>query len=229
MLRVFFIRAVAICFFVILFTSCATTPTRVKTEGKVERYTPGVWHRVKRGQTLWRISKTYQVSLELLKEVNDIEDTKNISEGTWIFIPGATRELFVQGGIPVEEQTEVQEFGWPVRQKYEILRYFGKQSADFNFGIDLEVSPGSNVFASKDGVVVLAKNLRGYGNTIIIDHGNEFCTLYARGIKVLVSEGDRVDSNTVIAKVNNNGSSKNIVHYELFYKGKPVNPLYYLP
>lgn len=222
-------QLVIVVIVVFFFSSCATIPEGVETKGRADRVAPGVWHRVKRGQTLWRISKTYQVSIELLKEVNDIDDTQNIAEGTWIFIPGATRKLFVQGGLPVEEESRTQEFGWPVRQKYEILRYFGKQSKDFNFGIDLKVTPGSNVFASDKGVVVLAKNLRGYGNTIIIDHGNEFCTLYARGIEVLVKEGDRVDSNTVIARVSNNGSSRNIIHYELFYRGKPVNPLYYLP
>jgi LysM domain len=57
----------------------------------------GVWHRVMEGQTLWRIAKTYRVTLEQLKESNDLVDTVHVPEGAWLFVPNAERVLYVQG------------------------------------------------------------------------------------------------------------------------------------
>jgi lipoprotein NlpD len=72
--------------------------------------------------------------------------------------------------------------------------------------------------------------IRGYGTTIIIEHENNYCSLYSKNIKSLVKEGQLVDKNSVIAKAGTVTSAiSDVVHYELFYKGKPVNPLYYLP
>jgi len=208
--------------------SCATTE-RFNIREKKDFGERGVWHRVEEGQTLWRIAKTYRVSLELLKEANDIQDAVHISIGTWLFIPGAEKVLFVQGNIESvpEKQTDLS-FIWPV--KGEIVRNFGKISNDFNYGIDIKTRMGSNIVAAQKGVVVLSGIIRGYGNTIIIEHPNDFCSLYSRNLNILVREGQAVESNTVIARVSPEAEKENdVVHYELFYRGKPVNPLYYLP
>jgi murein DD-endopeptidase MepM/ murein hydrolase activator NlpD len=94
--------------------------------------------------------------------------------------------------------------------------------------------------ASEGGTVILSGSIRGYGNTIIIEHESDFCSLYSRNIQSLVEEGQLVKKNAVIARFvperpaagkspGNKSPEGDVIHYELFYKGKPVNPLYYLP
>jgi murein DD-endopeptidase MepM/ murein hydrolase activator NlpD len=186
------------------------------------------------GQTLWKIAKTYRVTLDELKESNDLADTAHVTEGTWLFIPKAERVLFVQGnGESPPPESRKLDFAWPL--KGEIVRSFGKHKNDFNYGIDLRTAGAQNVMASEGGTVILSGSIRGYGNTIIIEHENDFCSLYSRNIQSLVEEGQRVKKNAVIARfvperpAAGKSPGGDVIHYELFYKGKPVNPLYYLP
>ena len=207
--------------------SCATTQKIYRTDSTA--FGKGVWHRVEEGQTLWRIAKTYRVSLEDIKEANDMDDVVHISTGTWMFIPDAKKVMYVQGntyGSPQEYGNF--KFSWPV--KGEIVKSFGKHQNDFNYGIDLKTRDNENILAAQKGIVVVSNIIRGYGNTIIIEHDNDFCSLYSRNLKSFVKEGQTVEKNTIIAKMDAvKDIDKAVFHYELFYKGKPVNPLYYLP
>jgi len=211
----------------ILINSCATTQKVSMTTN--DNSSRGVWHRIREGQTLWRIAKTYHVSLEELKEINEIEDVVHVRQGTWIFIPNAKKVLYVQGNInDAEVENTRMNFIWPI--KGEVVKSFGKIGKDYNYGIDIKTRANENVVATMSGVVVLSGLIRGYGDTIIIEHDHDFCSLYSRNIKSLVNEGQTIEKSNVIAKfVPIKKSSKEIMHYELFYKGKPVNPLYYLP
>lgn len=207
--------------------SCTTTQKIYRTDSTA--FGKGVWHRVEEGQTLWRIAKTYRVSLEDIKEANDMDDVVHISTGTWMFIPDAKKVMYVQGntyGSPQEYGNF--KFAWPV--KGEIVKSFGKHQNDFNYGIDLKTRDNENILAAQKGIVVVSNIIRGYGNTIIIEHDNDFCSLYSRNLKSFVKEGQTVEKNTIIAKMDAvKNIDKAVFHYELFYKGKPVNPLYYLP
>lgn len=207
--------------------SCTATTQLVKDMSTVQKR--GVWHRVEEGQTLWRIAKTYRVSLEELKLTNDIEDVVHIARGSWIFIPGAEKVLYVQGNTYSSPQEYAKfEFSWPV--KGEVVKPFGKYENDFNYGIDVRIKENENVLATQKGVVVFSNVIRGYGNTIVIEHENDFCSLYSRHIRSFVREGQKVEKNTIIARVDSGKSPQGaLIHYELFYKGKPVNPLYFLP
>jgi murein DD-endopeptidase MepM/ murein hydrolase activator NlpD len=219
--------------------SCASMQGEKRSENPAgsahEREGGGVWHRVMEGQTLWRISKTYRVTLEELKEANDLVDTVHVPEGAWLYVPGAERVLYVQGnGGSLPPETRKLDFAWPL--KGEVVRSFGKLKNDFNYGIDLRAEGSQNVLASEGGTVILSGIIRGYGNTIIIEHENDFCSLYSRNIQSLVEEGQPVRKNTVIARLVHERAAAagkegegNVFHYELFYRGKPVNPLYYLP
>ena len=223
-----FLKVKLLSGFLILFAfSCTTTQNSYREDSTV--YTKGVWHRIKEGQTLWRIAKTYRISLEEIKEANDIEDVVHIYQGTWIFIPNATKVLFVQGNVlDTEEESKTLSFVWPVEG--EIVKSYGKHQNDFNYGIDLKPKGLQNVVSVQEGVVVLSDSIRGYGNTIIIEHNNDYCSLYSSNFLSLVEEGQKVKINSVIARTDTQKSTdKDLLHYELFYKGKPVNPLYYLP
>jgi len=211
----------------ILAVSCSTT-TGLHRD-KQSSFPRGVWHRVEQGQTLWRIAKTYRVTLEEIKDANDIEDVVHVYTGTWVFIPDAQELLYVQGSVSNSPpDLEAVEFAWPVRG--DIVRPFGKDQNDFNYGIDVQTEGSINVRAAEKGKVVISGIIRGYGKTIIIEHDNDFISLYSRDLQSFVKEGQSVDKNSVIAKIEMpRNSEKAVVHYELFYKGKPVNPLYYLP
>jgi murein DD-endopeptidase MepM/ murein hydrolase activator NlpD len=211
----------------IALSSCTTTGTAQRSDAELQ--TAGVWHRVQEGQTLWRIAKTYRVSLEEIKDANDIQDVVHVAKGTWLHIPGASKLLYVQGNADSNPEIEYDPgFVWPVQG--DIVSSFGKTANDYNYGIDIRSSRNQDVVATLEGTVVLAGTIRGYGTTIIIEHENNFCSLYAKNIKSLVKEGQRVNRNGIIARAGANATAAgDTVHYELFYRGKPVNPLYYLP
>jgi murein DD-endopeptidase MepM/ murein hydrolase activator NlpD len=230
-------RIVGVLVITVFLASCAGLQG-VKSGGSTPMQ-GGVWHRVTEGQTLWRIAKTYRVTLDELTEANDLADTVHVPEGSWLFIPNAERVLYVQGnGESPPPESKKLDFTWPL--KGEIVRSFGKLKNDFNYGIDLRTAGVQNVVASEGGTVILSGSIRGYGNTIIIEHESDFCSLYSRNIQSLVEEGQRVKKNAVIARfvperpaagkpTGEKSPAGDVIHYELFYKGKPVNPLYYLP
>jgi murein DD-endopeptidase MepM/ murein hydrolase activator NlpD len=220
-------RKIYLLFIITLFLFSCTT-TQIAQRPGTGRYERGVWHRVKEGQTLWRISKTYRVNLEQIKEANDIDDVVHIAQGAWIFIPGAEKLLFVQGNVESSPEEQTIDFVWPTSG--EIVRSYGKDKNDFNYGIDITLRGNENIVATQNGTVVLSGKIRGYGNTVIIEHANNFCSLYAKHLQILVKEGQTVRKNQVIGKPElQKGSQQSIVHYELFHKGKSINPLYYLP
>ena len=67
---------------------------------------------------------------------------------------------------------------------------------------------------------------KGYGNNVIIDHGNGFVTKYAHLHKIYVKKGDYLKLDDIIGEVGNTGRSTGPhLHYEILYKGQPVDPL----
>lgn len=96
-------------------------------------------------------------------------------------------------------------------------------------GIDLSMKQGHAVYATGDGVVEkVAYERRGYGRHVIINHGFGYKTLYAHCRNILVVEGMRVKRGELIAESGNTGISNGAhLHYEIRYKGKPVNPFHY--
>jgi LysM repeat protein len=214
-------------FCTIFLLSCATTQITDRTITTTNER--GVWHRVKEGQTLWRIAKTYRVELDTIKEANDIDDVVHIAQGTWIFIPGAKKLLWVQGNVTGSQEGVVQlDFVWPTNG--EVVRSYGRDKQDFNYGIDIDLKGNENIVATQNGKVVLSGKIRGYGNTVIIEHDNNFCSLYSKNLQIIVQEGQKVKKNQVIGKPEIiKGGEQCVIHYELFHEGKSINPLYYLP
>lgn len=206
--------------------SCSTLSNR-SNEEKVY-YTRGIWHRMEEGQTLWRIAKTYSVSLETIKKANDIVDVLHIAPGTWIFIPGVKKHLYVQGSLAIKNM-DSKKFYIQLPVIGNIIRKFGKLRNDFNYGIDIKTRSSKYVISSQGGTVIYSGFLRGYGSVIIIDHGNNFYSLYTRDIDPIVKDGQKIELKTIIAKtIKKKGEDSAIIHFELYYKGKPVNPLYYV-
>ncbi|MCX7619576.1 MAG: M23 family metallopeptidase, partial [Acidimicrobiales bacterium] len=97
----------------------------------------------------------------------------------------------------------------------------------FHPGIDLALAQGEPIRAAMDGEVVMAEfNTGGYGNMVVIDHGNALGTLYAHASVLLVSPGQRVRRGDVIALVGSTGYSTGPhLHFEAYIGGTRVDPL----
>ncbi|HAX98587.1 MAG TPA: hypothetical protein DCY12_06800 [Candidatus Atribacteria bacterium] len=112
-------------------------------------------------------------------------------------------------------------FFWPVSGG-KIIKNFGMskdpvyQIQVFNPGIDIAASRGDNVYAAQDGVVLLARSIRGYGKTILIDHGQDVVTMYAYLDSIQVNPGDMVKGGQTIGLAGETGlTNVPAVHFEV--------------
>ncbi len=95
----------------------------------------------------------------------------------------------------------------------------------FHHGLDIPAPAGTNVHPVRPGTVLFSGQQRGYGNVVIIDHGDGFTSKYAHNQENLVQEGEKVDSASVIARVGSTGKSTGShVHFEVAYRGRDVDP-----
>ena len=101
---------------------------------------------------------------------------------------------------------------------------------NFHYGIDFKAQTGTPVVATADGVVTRIVFREGsYGKLIEIDHGNGYSTRYAQLDGYAVKEGDKVKRGNTIGYVGHSGlSTGSHLHYEVFKKGKNVNPRNYI-
>lgn len=93
-------------------------------------------------------------------------------------------------------------------------------------GIDINLSVGSSVVATGNGIVAFAGNKNGYGNVVEIDHGFGYHSVYAHLSEILVNSGKKVKRGELIAKSGNTGLSTGPhLHYEISFNGEKINPL----
>ncbi len=98
-------------------------------------------------------------------------------------------------------------------------------------GVDLAAPQGTDIHAAEGGVVIVAEWWSGYGNTVIIDHGDNVWTLYGhiRNDGIKVEKGEHVKKGQKIAEVGSTGNSTGPhLHFEVRINGSPVDPMPYL-
>lgn len=122
---------------------------------------------------------------------------------------------------------------WPVRGA--VNSEYGRRlspwtgAPEFHSGIDIAAERGIPVKAPAPGTVVFAGSQAEYGNTVILDHGNDIKSLYGHLQKIHVTQGQRVERGQVIALSGNTGKTSGPhLHYEILAKGQAVNPRGYL-
>jgi lipoprotein NlpD len=187
---------------------------------------PGIYHKVRKGETLWRIAQAYQVTIERIIEGNNIPDAAKIEINQLILIPGADEARRV-AAPQTDVLVENDEFGWPLKGK--VVSYFnGRKGGALNQGVDIQASEGAKVAASRSGRVVFADYLNGYGQTVMLDHRDGFYTVYSNNAKVLVTSGSQVRKGDTLALVGRMGSEP-YLHFEIRKDHIASNPLYYLP
>jgi murein DD-endopeptidase MepM/ murein hydrolase activator NlpD len=212
--------------FILILTGCAST--RPLLELKENKPAAGVYYVVKRGDTIWRISKLYDLDVKDIIRANRLPDATKINVGQKLFIPSAREKIdYSKTTSPTSFSGT---FTWPVAGK--VISYFGsKKGRVSNKGIDIEAREGSKVVADDIGIVgFIDENMKGLGKTIIIDHENGFSTVYAHNSEILVKVGQKVKRNQPIARVGKTGrATKPYLHFQIRKGYEPQNPFYYLP
>lgn len=175
----------------------------------------------------------------------------NIKPGTWLIVPGGTRE-FISWSAPIgvtrDNPAVARQLGpgacgviadgavgygyfiWPANKHY--LSGFDYSPETNHRGLDIAGSLGEGLYAVDAGVIVYAGwNDWGYGNMVVIDHGNGWQSLYAHMSALNVVCGESVGQGAVIGAIGSTGRSSGAhLHFELMHSsyGK-VNPWLYLP
>lgn len=207
-------------------------PNQVKT-GLTLKILPvdGVSHMVKKGQTLDAIAKKYKIDKTLLIKQNQLEDETFLAD-TLLIVPGAKKDLPIPSyAISAPALPPAGSFVatggrlfWPVEKGVRLTQGFKRNHA----GIDLANRAKGPIYAAAAGKVIIARYgwNGGYGNHIILDHGNGMQTLYGHNEKLYVSEGQYVEQGQSIAWMGNTGrSSGPHVHFEVRINGVKYNPL----
>lgn len=118
-------------------------------------------------------------------------------------------------------------FMWPTGGR--ISSGFGYRGREYHKGLDIASPKGTPIYAADSGTVVHSGREGGYGNLVIIDHGNGYRTYYGHCSTLLVSAGDTVKRGQKIATVGMTGQATGYhVHFEVRVNGTPKNPLNYL-
>ena len=199
---------------------CATVPP---VAPPVSAKIPGTYHRVEKSQTLWRISKIYNISLNELVRINHISDATSIEVGQMIFIPQQRKAL------PLINEYSREDFIWPVKGK--VIATFGQTYNNMiNKGINIQPHTPQDVAAARSGkVIFFSPDFKGFGKTIIIDHGDGFSTVYTGNLEVLIKAGDIIQKGASLAKIGEMGRGKNYyLHFEIRKKHVSQNPYFYL-
>jgi lipoprotein NlpD len=118
-------------------------------------------------------------------------------------------------------------WGWPASGA--LLQRFSSEGVGSK-GLDISGTRGDPVRAAAEGVVVYAgEGLVGYGKLIIVRHSEDYISAYAHNDRLIASEGQRVKLGQTIAELGSSGAERDKLHFEIRYKGKPIDPLTQLP
>ncbi|BBV74745.1 hypothetical protein STW0522RAO56_07990 [Raoultella planticola] len=206
----------------------------------------GSVYTVKRGDTLYRISRTTGTSINDLARLNNISPPYTIEVGQRLKLnPGSgttkggssaksragTRTAASKSPVtlpPVSWPPVGQRcWRWPTSGKV-ILPYSSNDGG--NKGIDIAGTRGQPVYAAGAGKVVYVGNqLRGYGNLIMIKHGEDYISAYAHNDKMMVNNGQNVKIGQQIATMGSSDADSVRLHFQIRYRATAIDPLRYLP
>lgn len=229
-------------------TTSATSSVGALDESHQEPELVLVTHRVERGDTLFRISRAYGVTVEDLMVANRIEDPRELQVGEELVVPGAKERRPVEARDSPEPQSsrtltlaEAEQrppksvkvgrkdgvLQWPLRGV--LYARFGKKGKEPHDGIDLAAPAGTPVKTAAPGTVLFAGEQKGYGLIVIVEHDGALITLYAHNRDLRVKTGQKVREGQVVSTVGDSGRTTGPhLHFEVRKKGVPVDPLEYL-
>ncbi|WP_312691989.1 amidase activator ActS [Kosakonia sp.] len=202
----------------------------------------GAVYTVKRGDTLYRISRITGTSVKDLASLNGISPPYTIEVGQQLKIKGAsktassagksggkTAKVVPSSAVPQSSWPPVGQrcWRWPTTGKV-IMTYSTSEGG--NKGIDIAGARGQPIYAAGAGKVVYVGNqLRGYGNLIMIKHSEDYITAYAHNDTLLVNNGQNVKAGQKIATMGSSDTDSVRLHFQLRYRATAIDPLRYLP
>jgi LysM repeat protein len=195
----------------------------------------GIYYTVQSGDTVGKIAKKYQTTAEEIVafELNSLEEPYSLTPGQMLVLPGGRKKIVVPnyypmtrvGSAPAGAAKGSGRFAWPARGLLSQRFWSGHQA------IDIASRTGVPILAADGGYVVAAgRDTWGYGNQVVIDHGNGYMTRYAHMQKIYVKAGQSVKKQQQIGTMGSTGRSTGPhLHFEVIQGGVRRNPLGFLP
>ncbi len=192
---------------------------------------------VQRGDTLYFIAWISDSEVSDLARINKIRPPYQLEIGQKIHLSGSAPAGRQAAGKRKSSSAALANsppppganrcWRWPTSGKI-ISKYSTADGG--NKGIDIAGKRGQPVYASAKGRVVYVGNqLRGYGNLIMIKHGNDFITAYAHNDTMLVKNAQDVSAGQKIATMGSSGTDTLMLHFQIRYRATALDPLRYLP
>ena len=192
----------------------------------------GLAHKVASGDTIYSVAKKYRASAQAIIDFpfNDVGDDFQLASGQFLIVPdgtppekpkGAPTQYLARENIPAAEVGSGQ-FMWPASGG--LAQYF----AWYHPGIDIDNLAGGPIYAADSGTVTTAgwPDNFGYGNRVVVNHGNGYTTLYAHLSAIYVSAGQAVSRGDVLGLMGSTGRSTGThLHLEVRKDGTALNPL----
>lgn len=203
----------------------------------------GSVYTVKRGDTLYRISRMTGSSVGALARLNGISAPYTLKIGQKIRVKSSSvnkKTVVAKTPKPRSSTTRSKSVAkvaappvgsrcwrWPTSGK--IIEPFSSHNGG-NKGIDIAGTRGQPIYASAAGIVVyVGSQLRGYGNLVMIKHGDDYITAYAHNDTTMVNNGQKVKAGQKIATMGNSGSDFVNLHFQIRYRATALDPQRYLP
>lgn len=192
----------------------------------------GVIHKVQKNDTVAKIAKKYSAKAQDVIAWNKLGGSAVLSVGETLVVPGgkvpvvrrARSYVYTGGRPPGVAASPGGPMLWPTLSR-RITQYFGWRHT----GLDLGAPSGTAIYAADDGVVESSGWMRGYGNQVLINHGNGIKTRYAHNSRNYVVVGERVTKGDTIAAMGSTGwSTGPHLHFEIIHHGRFRNPLEYI-
>lgn len=247
-------RGVACAALVAVLAGCASTHV-VRRAGsddlrpvRVSVPKPGKAVTVRAGQTLYRIATENGITARDLAAWNDVDPPYTIFPGQTLRLyppaRGATGTRTASAAPPRAQPSgpgakapapiartapAASPFAWRWPVDGTLLSAFVAGNPTRQ-GIDIGNSEGTPVRAAADGVVVYSgSGLVGYGELVIVKHDDNWLSAYGHNRARMVNEGSVVKAGQQIAEMGHTGAARDMLHFEIRYNGKPVDPQAYLP
>jgi murein DD-endopeptidase MepM/ murein hydrolase activator NlpD len=194
----------------------------------------GIYYTVQQGDTVDKLAKDFKTEADKIVslELNELQEPYALTPGQKLIIPGGRKKVVPTnyypmtsvGSAPAGAAKGSGSFAWPA-QGYLSQAFWSGHPA-----IDIASRTGVPILAADGGYVVMAgRDTWGYGNQIMIDHGNGYLTRYAHLHTILVKAGQSVQRNEKIGTMGSTGRSTGPhLHFEIINAGVRRNPLGFL-